>query len=248
MNKISTLLKILTVLGFLQFFVIASVAQEKSESSVLTNESVIELVKSGISEGIVLAKIKNSDSNFDTSSAALVKLKESGVSENIIMAMIEAKPKIAEDEDNKTENQITADMKQAVGKRKIFLISEDEESKLIIIKKLVEKGFSFVETKKSAELIMELSYVEATTQQKTGIFKNGSNTEYQSKIGKLTVKVKKDSSEGLVYAYEYPLSRNANTAAIFGVSPAPLSLRDQVKLYLVDNFLKQMKKAGDKFK
>ncbi len=247
MNKISTLLRILAVMSFLQVFVSVSVAQEKNESSVLTNEAVVELIKSGISEGIVLAKIKNSNVNFDTSSVALVKLKENGVSENIILAMIEAKPKTVEE---KRENTIqkTADIKEAIGKRKVFLITDDEEAMLVVMKKLTEKGFTFVEQKKSAELIIEISYVETTTQRKTGILRTGSDTEYQAKIGKLAAKINQESVEYLIYAHEYPFSRAVNTAAIFGVSPAPPSLRDQLKSYLVDDFLSKMKKAGDKFK
>jgi hypothetical protein len=36
--------------------------------------------------------------------------------------------------------------------------------------------------------------------------------------------------------------------AIFNVSAAPPSLKDQLKHYLIDDFLKKMKKAGDKIK
>jgi len=247
MNKILTLLRILAVLGLVQVFVSVLVAQIKTEDSVLTNESVVELVKSGISEGIILAKIKNSNTKFDTSSVALVKLKENGVSENIVLAMIEARPKITE-ENKEDVSQKTIDIKEAVGKRKVFLISADEESRIEIVKKLTKNGFTFVEDRKSAELIIELTYADANTQQKVGVLRNGSSTEYKSKIGKLVGRLRQGSDEILFYAYEYPLSSNANTAAIFGLSPAPLSLRNQVKLYLVDNFLKQMKKAGDKFK
>lgn len=247
MNKLSTILRILTVLGFLQVFALVSTAQEKTENMVLTNDSVIELVKSGMSEGIILAKIKNSNTNFDTSSNALLKLKESSVSENIILAMIESKPKAIEE--NKEEvSQKTTNIKEAVGKRKVFLITDDEEARLVLMKKLTEKGFTFVEQKKAAELIMEISYAETTTQSKAGILRTGNDTEFKTKIGKLAVRLNRDSVEYLVYAHEYPFSRAVNTMAIFGVSAAPPSLRDQLKSYLVDDFLSKMKKAGDKFK
>jgi len=247
MNKISTLLRILAVLSLLQVFVLVSVAQEKTEDSVLTNDSVVELVKSGISEGIILAKIKNSNTKFDTSSVALVKLKENGVSENIILAMIEAKPKATE-ENKEDVSQKTTNIKEAVGKRKVFLITDDEEARLVVMKKLTEKGFNFVEQKKVAELIIEISYAETTTQSKAGILRTGNDTEYKTKIGKLAVRINRESVEYLVYAHEYPFSRAVNTMAIFGVSPAPPSLRDQLKSYLVDDFISKMKKAGDKFK
>jgi ribosomal protein L18 len=227
-----------------------TLAQEKTENVVLTNGTVTELVKSGISEGIILAKIKNSNTDFDTSSTALVKLKENGVSENVILAMIEAKPKVAEEkkEDNEPKSQKTAEMKEAIGKRKVFLITDDEEARLVVIKKLTEKGFTFVDQKKSAELIVEISYVEANTQSRAGLLKTGNNTEYTAKIGRLTARLNKDFTDYLIYAHEYPFSKAVNTMAIFGVSPAPPSLRDQLKSYLLDDFLKKMKKAGDKFK
>ena len=58
-------------------------------SQELTNASVISMLKKGLSESIVKAKIKQSVCNFDLSTEALINLKESKVSEGIIMAMIE---------------------------------------------------------------------------------------------------------------------------------------------------------------
>ncbi|CAN5254235.1 hypothetical protein BH10ACI1_BH10ACI1_10190 [soil metagenome] len=249
MTKTKTYFRIIVVFALLQSFILVAVAQQKNDEA-LTNNSVIELVKAGLSEGIIIAKIKSSKTEFDTSSNALVKLKEIGVSENIILAMIEAKPKVTEEkkEDNESQSQKTAQIKEAVGKRKIFLITDDEEARLVVMKKLTEKGFTFVEQKSSAELIMEISYVEANTQSKAGVLRTGNDTEYKTKIGKLVVKLMRDSEEYLFYAHEYPFSRAVNTMAIFGVSPAPPSLRDQLKSYLVDDFISKMKKAGDKFK
>jgi hypothetical protein len=225
-------------------------AQEpKKEDSTMKNAEVVELVKSGLSESIIIAKIKGSKTEFDTSSAALVKLKESGISDNLVLVMIEAKPKVEESKEPvKPETQKTADMKQPVGKRKMFLISADEESRLEIVKKLTSKGFIFMDNRVSAELIVELTFSEVETQQKVGVLRTGSETLYKSKIGKLVVRIKQDPFDMLVYAYEYPLASNANTASFLGLSVAPLSLQNQVKRYLVDDFLKKMKKAGDKIK
>ena len=163
--------------------------------------------------------------------------------------MIEAYQKNTENtEDAESESQTTLGMKEAVGKRKIFLISVDEESQLELIKRLTNKGFSFVDNKKSAELIMELTYAEVNSKQKVGILKSGNETEFRGKIGKLLVKLNRDSNAYLIYAREYNYAKVANMASMFGISAAPPSLRDQIKYYFVDDFLKQMKKAGDKFK
>ena len=56
----------------------------------LTNADVISLFKSGLSAEIVLAKIKQSGGNFDTSPAKMKELKAAGVTENVILAMIES--------------------------------------------------------------------------------------------------------------------------------------------------------------
>jgi hypothetical protein len=237
----------------LMFFVCVSLtifAQEpKKEDSTMKNAEVVELVKSGLSEGIIVAKIKGSKTEFDTSSTALVKLKESGVSDNLILAMIEAKPKVEESkEPAKPEVQKTADMKEAVGKRRIFLKTDDDEARIEIVKKFSSKGFTFVNEIASAELIFELTYTEGTTKSKAGVFRGGNENEYKTKLGKLVVRLFKESAEYLIYANEYDFARASTMASAFGISAAMPSLKNQVKLYLNDDFLKQMKKAGDKIK
>ncbi len=225
-------------------------AQEpKKEDSTMKNAEVVDLVKSGLSETIIIAKIKGSKTEFDTSSTALVKLKESGVSDNLILAMIEAKPKVeVEKEPAKPETQKTAEMKEAVGKRKIFLVTEDEEARVEIVNKFKSKSFTFVDEKSSAELIFELTYTEGSTKTKSGIFRGGNESEFKNKLGKLVVKLQKDSTEYLIYANEYDFARASSTASAFGISAAMPSLKNQVKYYFNDDFLKKMKKAGDKIK
>lgn len=56
----------------------------------LNNNSVIEMVKSGLSETVIIAKIRNSEVKFDTSTEELKKLAAAGVPERIVEAMIEA--------------------------------------------------------------------------------------------------------------------------------------------------------------
>ena len=57
---------------------------------VLTNDAVVAMKKAGLSEGVILAKIRSSPSKFDTSSQALVGLKQAGLSDAIIEAMLGA--------------------------------------------------------------------------------------------------------------------------------------------------------------
>jgi len=54
----------------------------------LTNQSIMEMLKAGLSERVVIAKIRTSPTSFDTSTDALIALKKSGVSEKVIEAMM----------------------------------------------------------------------------------------------------------------------------------------------------------------
>jgi len=54
---------------------------------VLTNDSVISMVKGGLGEAVVLARIRSSPANFDTSTNSLLALKKAGVSDKVIEAI-----------------------------------------------------------------------------------------------------------------------------------------------------------------
>jgi hypothetical protein len=55
---------------------------------VLTNDSVLTMKKVGLSDALILAKIRSSQTKFDTSTQALVGLKQAGLSDQIIEAML----------------------------------------------------------------------------------------------------------------------------------------------------------------
>lgn len=68
-------------------FVIAAQAQQTTDR-VLTNESVVKLVKAGFKEKTVITIINNRPSVFKLEPEQLIQLKRQGVSENIILAML----------------------------------------------------------------------------------------------------------------------------------------------------------------
>src|SRR5262245_26201293 len=70
----------LTVLGLLAT---SGFAQE-----VLNNQTVVEMVKAGLSERVVVAKIRTSPTNFDVGTDALIALTKNGVPEKVIEAML----------------------------------------------------------------------------------------------------------------------------------------------------------------
>jgi len=62
-----------------------SIAQE-----VLTNDSVIQMVKAGLPEAVVIGKIKSTATKFDLKTDSLVSLKKAGVSDKVLEAMVAA--------------------------------------------------------------------------------------------------------------------------------------------------------------
>jgi len=62
-----------------------SLAQE-----VLTNDSVIQMIKAGLPEAVVIAKIKSTATKFDLKTDSLVSLKKAGVSDKVLEAMVAA--------------------------------------------------------------------------------------------------------------------------------------------------------------
>jgi S1-C subfamily serine protease len=82
-------------------FLPAVVSAQEIKLEKLTNKDLVEMSKSGLPETIILAKIKSSGGNFDTSPAALQELKKEGVSDAIILALLqpgESKPGRMRDE------------------------------------------------------------------------------------------------------------------------------------------------------
>jgi hypothetical protein len=56
---------------------------------ILTNDSVIQLLKAGIPEDLIISKIKESQHNFDLSVQGMVALKEAGASDRLIRFMLD---------------------------------------------------------------------------------------------------------------------------------------------------------------
>ncbi|UJS17630.1 MAG: hypothetical protein L3J17_00865 [Candidatus Jettenia sp.] len=57
---------------------------------IITNDTILTMVKAGLGEELVITKINTTQNQFDVSTENIVKLKKEGVGENIIKAMIEA--------------------------------------------------------------------------------------------------------------------------------------------------------------
>lgn len=66
----------------------------QTTASPLKNKDILEMLKAGLTQEIVIVKIKASDCDFDTSPAALKELKSSGVPNAVILAMVQAPAKM----------------------------------------------------------------------------------------------------------------------------------------------------------
>ena len=59
-----------------------------SAQDVMTNETVIQMHKAGLSENVILAKMRSSQTKFDTRTEALIELKKAGVPEKVMQAIL----------------------------------------------------------------------------------------------------------------------------------------------------------------
>src|SRR5262249_43417134 len=62
-----------------------------TNGTALTNKDVLDMIKSGLTPEIVVAKIKASPTKFDTTPATLAELKTAGVPDSVIMAMVQGR-------------------------------------------------------------------------------------------------------------------------------------------------------------
>jgi hypothetical protein len=81
-----------TLLSFCAVLILAAfaVCQQPASNQPLVNDSIVEMVRAGLSEDIIIAKIQNAAANYDVSTSGLVSLGKEKVSDNIIKTMMEA--------------------------------------------------------------------------------------------------------------------------------------------------------------
>jgi hypothetical protein len=85
-------LKLIGLCGLLALLASGAFAQPtRAKREVLTNASVIELAKLGLSEALIIEKIRQSECNFDTSIEGLRQLKAAQLSDAIIAVVLSPK-------------------------------------------------------------------------------------------------------------------------------------------------------------
>ena len=102
----------------LSIFAIGAVGQQSD--GLLTNASIIRLVKAGFKEKTIITIISNRPRDFKLDTEHLIELKRSGVNENIIVAMLAAQMgTVFVDEDEWTSEPVFKDSKKQ-GDESIF--------------------------------------------------------------------------------------------------------------------------------
>jgi len=89
MRKVkSVYMSVLAIL--LAVSIVANGISGQSQREILNNAKIIELVRLGLSEALIVEKIRQSDCKCDTSTTELARLKSAKVSDAIIIAMMES--------------------------------------------------------------------------------------------------------------------------------------------------------------
>ncbi len=70
-------------------FVLTVAVSVSAQSEILTNATVIEMTKAGLSSEIISAKIASTNNRFTTAAKDLIELKEAGVENGVIQLMME---------------------------------------------------------------------------------------------------------------------------------------------------------------
>lgn len=88
MKKLVSLVLMLTISMGAVALPTAQDPKPETVSTSLTNKDILVMVKAGLTSDVILAKIRSSATNFDTTPAALAELKAASVPDAIILAMV----------------------------------------------------------------------------------------------------------------------------------------------------------------
>lgn len=162
----------------------------------LANNDVVELAKLGLGSEIIIAKIRASETKFDTSPVALKNLSDAKVPDSVIVAMVEKEQSSqkknleSQEQYENTKNSIAEQgtLKDIVGKNKVFILVNDVESRDRIAKQLAKSDLTIVDKIEDSNFsIIYEDYVEeigATV----SVYGNTANAQPRyRRVGTLTV-------------------------------------------------------------
>ena len=120
----------------------------------LTNDSVIAMKKAGLSDAVILAKIRSSQSKFDVNTESLVNLKKAGLSDQIIEAMVgHAGPAGAPPGTATAPARAAASTGMPQGRDSIYHMQGDKYVELNAAGAALETNFAFFQSK--SEIVLK---------------------------------------------------------------------------------------------
>jgi hypothetical protein len=82
------MMRALLVLALVAVMALSLPAATSLAQEVLTNDSVVQMIKAGLPESLVITKIRSTANKFDLRTESLVSLKKAGVSDKVLEAMM----------------------------------------------------------------------------------------------------------------------------------------------------------------
>jgi hypothetical protein len=232
-------IKFLVIILFVAVLFTGATAQQTlDEARILRNDDVVDMLKSGLGEALIIAKIKNSPSQFNTSTAALKALKQQGATDVVILAMIEAKPKTQ----SLNTSQSPVELKTIAGKNRVYVESDDEEVRLLLMKEAKKQKFEVVAEANEADLILDMKVRTEAISYKPGALRGGLERATESRLCNLFVYLR--TSEGRRTAFAKDIKSifdDSSLAVLFGRGAIP-GLKYQVPA-LLKSFTNELKKA-----
>lgn len=159
--------------------VIGMSALSASASDVLTNQSVIEMIDLGFDTEIIIAKINESECNFNTDVEALKAMKEAGADKLIILAMMNRKAELNDEKEVAEEVSTT----RPTG---IYYVLGDEEIRIL---PTVFSG------KKSNPLAASLTYGIVSTKTKSTLLNAEASVKIRQVLPKFIFRFSPESVE-----------------------------------------------------
>lgn len=146
------------IVAFIAAFCLGVRAQ--SSGTPLTNKDVLDLVKMGMSSDVIVAKVKNSPSNFDTSLTALRELKAANVPEPVILAMVSVPGATNSSSLGADKPSAKPGVTNLYEVQKIYVdemgkSDDSDRFRLLVREKLADKGFTMVDTPDEADGILK---------------------------------------------------------------------------------------------
>lgn len=163
-----------------------------AQSKALVNADILKLFDFGVADQVIVAKIRQSPSNFDTSAEVLVKLKAHGLSDEVILAMIQSTPSRLLIEDIEPQREFT--LKDAVGTTSIYIDSVDKASEIEMTRELNTAGYTIVTDRKKADLILVFAVYKSTSPR--------SISDVGNKWGRMTISLRKDGGIGVIFTQQ----------------------------------------------